>query len=561
MRLGRPIKSYVRITQRFSPPVHFGLDLSAYVGTPVYAVTDGVAFGRVQDGGFGRYVRIETPEAKFYSAHLDTIIIGEGQPVKRGAIIGYSGSTGNSTGPHLHVEVRRNAGSPYTYGAIDPWPLIDWDAASARRRVTGVHLGNGCVLSATDRRVISMLHPGCVVLRPNYPLDKQPVTLADIAWILSVVPDCHVILRPQVTALLSSSDAGCRQYIESVLGILPAWQSVVPGGQLHVQLWNEPNVPFSAGGTGFGNSEADMLRLNAMFAEGYRRIKERYSQVIVGFPPLGPGNRDVWFPGNPAGRYFMHGTSGCRGTETMTASDWDLARSGGPCYEALNLADEIYAHTYVHNRDGVLSCWNHAAYGRRFEALRYWWPTKPMWITEYGYPNKQLLDQAGASQTLLSHANYMLGQIAFVRSAALWTLGNDPAWGGTMFTSDGRPTPLVRDLTLLQGPDVPAPSPEVPLMAEDKIGSWVSDFLQDHVLPLNANAALYKAAKLRNPRLTPASDERRPAELPITLPDTLPADIVCQVFRDPLDDAWQEIAWTRIGEYAPSQIRWIRRKN
>lgn len=561
MRLGRPIKSYVRITQRFSPPEHFGLDLSAYVGTPVYATVDGVAFGRVQDGGFGRYVRIETPEAKFYSAHLDTIVIGEGQPVKRGAIIGYSGSTGNSTGPHLHVEVRRNAGSPFTYGAIDPWPLIDWDGASAKRRIAGVHLGSGCILSATDRRVISMLHPGCVVLRPNYPLDRQPVTLTDVAWILSIVPDCHVILRPQVSALLSSSDAGCRQYIDSVLGILPAWQSIVPSGQLHVQLWNEPNVPFASGGTGFGNTEADMLRLNAMFSEGYRRIKERYSQVLVGCPPLGPGNRDVWFPGDPAGRYYLHGTSGCRGTETMTANDWALAQSGGPCYEALSLADEVYAHAYVHNRDGVLSCWNHAAYGRRFEALRYWWPNKPMWITEYGYPNKQLLEQPGSSQTLLSHANYMVSQIAFVRSAALWTLGNDPAWGGAMFTSDGRPTPLVRELTLLQGPDVPAPTPEVPLMAEDKIGSWVSDFLQDHVLPLNANAALYKAAKLRNPRLTPASDERRPAELPITLPDTLPADIVCQVFRDPLDDAWQEIAWTRIGEYAPSQIRWIRRKN
>ena len=98
-------------------------------------------------------------------------------------------------------------------------------------------------------------------------------------------------------------------------------------------------------------------------------------------------------------------------------------------------------------------------------------------------------------------------------------------------------------------------------MSDDQIGSWVSDFLQDHVLPLNSDAALYKAAKLRNPRLTPASDECRPAELPITLPDSLPANIVCQVFRDPLDDAWQDIAWTRIGEWAPSQIHWIRRRN
>jgi hypothetical protein len=560
MRLGRPIKSYVRITSVFSPPDHFGLDLSAYVGTPVYALADGIAYGRVQEGGFGRYVRIETPEAKFYSAHLDTIVVGEGQPVKRGAIIGYSGNTGNSTGPHLHVEVRRNASSAFANGAIDPWPLIDWDAASATRRIMGVHLASGCVLSATDRRVIAMLHPGCVVVRPNYALDTQPVALTDIAWILSVVPDCHIILRPQVTALLSSSDAGCRQYVEAVVNVLPTWISVVPSGQLHVQLWNEPNVPVPGGGTGFGNTETDMLRFNSMFAEGYRRVKERYAQVLVGFPPLGPGNRDVWFPGDAAGRYYLHGTSGCRGAESMTANDWNLARGGGPCYEALSLADEVYAHVYAHNRDGVLACWSHAAYGRRFEALRYWCPTKPMWITEYGFPSRQVLEQSG-SQALLSHANYMVSQIPFVQSAALWTLGKDPAWGGEMYSSNGRPTTIIRDLTMLQGPDVPAPITEVPEMAEDRIGSWVSDFLQDHVLPLNSNAALYKAAKLKNPRLTPASDEVRPAELPITLPDTLPADIVCQVFRDPLDDTWQDIAWTRIGEWAPSQIRWIRRRN
>jgi hypothetical protein len=560
MRLGRPIKSYVRITSVFSPPDHFGLDLSAYVGTPVYALADGIAYGRVQEGGFGRYVRIETPEAKFYSAHLDTIVVGEGQPVKRGAIIGYSGNTGNSTGPHLHVEVRRNASSAFANGAIDPWPLIDWDAASATRRIMGVHLASGCVLSATDRRVIAMLHPGCVVVRPNYALDTQPVALTDIAWILSVVPDCHIILRPQVTALLSSSDAGCRQYVGAVVNVLPTWISVVPSGQLHVQLWNEPNVPVPGGGTGFGNTETDMLRFNSMFAEGYRRVKERYAQVLVGFPPLGPGNRDVWFPGDAAGRYYLHGTSGCRGVESMTANDWNLARGGGPCYEALSLADEVYAHVYAHNRDGVLACWSHAAYGRRFEALRYWCPTKPMWITEYGFPSRQVLEQSG-SQALLSHANYMVSQIPFVQSAALWTLGKDPAWGGEMYSSNGRPTTIIRDLTLLQGPDVPAPITEVPEMAEDRIGSWVSDFLQDHVLPLNSNAALYKAAKLKNPRLTPASDEVRPAELPITLPDTLPADIVCQVFRDPLDDTWQDIAWTRIGEWAPSQIRWIRRRN
>ncbi len=561
MRLARPIKSYVRITQRFSPPGHKGLDLSAYVGTPVYAMADGIAYGLYQEGGFGRYVRIETPEAKLYTAHLDTIVVGYGQPVKRGAIVGYSGNTGNSTGPHLHVEVRRNAGSAYTYGAVDPWPLIDWDGPRAGRRISGVHLGAGCAFSALDRRVISMLHPGSVVLRPNYALDAQPVTSDDVAWILSVVPDCHVILSPFASASQTSTDAGCRAYVDAVLNALSAWVKVVPGGQLHLELWSEPNVPAYAGGNGFGDTEADMVRMNSQFSEAYQRIKARYPGAIIGFPPLAMGHRDTWFAGNPAGRYYLHGTSGCRGAETMTAADWEQARINGPCYQALSLADEVHADVYVHDRDGIVSCWNHAAYGRRFESLRYWWPDKPMWITRYGFPNKAALNGTGASQALLSHVRYMVDQAPFVGAAALYTLGNSAAWGGEMFVTDGRPSSTIRELTALQGGDVPAPPPEVPLMSEQQVGSWVSDFMQDYVLPLNADAALYKAAKLRNPRLTPASDERRPAELLPVLPDALPGDIVCQVFRDPLDDGWQEIAWTRVGEWAPSQIRWIRRKN
>ena len=165
MRLSRPLSSYVRITQLFSPTVHYGLDLSAYVGTPVYATVDGIAYGRFDATGFGRYVRIETPEVKVYSAHLDTIIVGEGQPVKRGAIIGYSGNTGNSTGPHLHLEVRV---MPITLRTERrPWPLIDWESAP-KSRASPRAPGHACILSALDRRVVPMLHPGCVA-SPDMP--------------------------------------------------------------------------------------------------------------------------------------------------------------------------------------------------------------------------------------------------------------------------------------------------------------------------------------------------------------------------------------------------------
>ena len=87
-------------------------------------------------------------------------------------------------------------------------------------------------------------------------------------------------------------------------------------------------------------------------------------------------------------------------------------------------------------------------------------------------------------------------------------------------------------------------------------GEVIADEIQRFVVPLNKEAALYKAAKLRNPMLLPASDEVPGAKLDPTLDN-----VVAQVFRDPTDDDWQEIAWTIIGEWAPEQIRWIRKAN
>lgn len=561
MRLGRPIKSYLRVTQRFNPNTHFGVDLSAFVGTPVYAPVDGVAFALNQPQGFGRYVRIEVPASNFwpgarvYAAHLDTFAINSGQQVRRGQIIGFSGNTGNSTGPHLHVEIRPNTGSPFRHGAIDPWPLIDWDPAPAERRIVGVHLGNSVPVSEADRRVIHHLRPGSVVFLPNYAIDSQPVGPADIAWIRSVAPDCHVFMRPYCPPELASTAAGCVQYIDAVIGILPEWERLIPAGRLHLVLWNEPNLPRGVGWEGFGELESDMARFNTVFSQAYRRIKERHPTVRIGWTPLTIGHRDVWFAGDPVGDYYLHGRTGCRPTETMTAVQWDQARREGPCFESISLADEIYTHNHFHDRGGATNLWRNTAFGRRFERVRYWWPAKQIWMTQYGYPNRHFIDQAGAPEGLVNHATYLSLHAPYVGGAALWILGENPLWGGPMYHRDGQPIPAVYQLARLNGVEAPLP------MNEQEIGAWVSDLLQRSILPLNREAALYRAAKLRNPALTVASDECRPHELGIQLPPGLPGDIVCQAFRNPLDDGWQEIAWTRIGQWAPEQIRWLRRQN
>ncbi|MBF8293579.1 MAG: Peptidase protein [Bacteroidetes bacterium] len=87
---------------------HEGLDISNDVGTPVYATGDGVieAAGRTQ-AGLGTMIAID--HGYGYTTvygHLDRVLVGTGERVKRGAMIARSGRTGIVTGPHLHYEVR-----------------------------------------------------------------------------------------------------------------------------------------------------------------------------------------------------------------------------------------------------------------------------------------------------------------------------------------------------------------------------------------------------------------------------------------------------------------------
>lgn len=89
--------------------MHRGMDFRAGHGTPIYAVTDGRVTMAGRNGGHGNYVRLAHSGglATGYS-HMSRISVRNGQQVKRGQIIGYVGSTGLSTGPHLHYEMYRN---------------------------------------------------------------------------------------------------------------------------------------------------------------------------------------------------------------------------------------------------------------------------------------------------------------------------------------------------------------------------------------------------------------------------------------------------------------------
>ncbi len=97
---------------------HKGIDIKAPYGTPVRATAEGKVVFAGWKPGYGRVVIIEHAYGfKTVYAHLSKIKVKKGQWVKSGRIIGKVGSTGRSTGPHLHYEVWKNsrAVNPYSY--------------------------------------------------------------------------------------------------------------------------------------------------------------------------------------------------------------------------------------------------------------------------------------------------------------------------------------------------------------------------------------------------------------------------------------------------------------
>ncbi len=86
--------------------MHTGIDFAAPIGTPIQAAGDGIVEDAKWWGGYGRWVRIgHNKDWETGYGHMSAIAVRPGQHVTQGQIIGYVGTTGRSTGPHLHFEV------------------------------------------------------------------------------------------------------------------------------------------------------------------------------------------------------------------------------------------------------------------------------------------------------------------------------------------------------------------------------------------------------------------------------------------------------------------------
>ena len=114
---------------------HHGVDLAAPTGTPVYATADGAVSRADRSRTYGLVIYLDHgADLQTRYAHLSRMVVADGEEVRKGDLIGYVGSTGRSTGPHLHYEVRVDG------VAVNPIPYMKEEtqvAETAPERVLG----------------------------------------------------------------------------------------------------------------------------------------------------------------------------------------------------------------------------------------------------------------------------------------------------------------------------------------------------------------------------------------------------------------------------------------
>ena len=101
------------------PKDHTGTDIAAVIGTKIKSATDGQVVLASEEGDYGKHIKVQIGEVSIIYAHCNSLYVKEGDMVTQGQEIAEIGSTGNSTGPHLHFEIR------ISERTVDPQKILE----------------------------------------------------------------------------------------------------------------------------------------------------------------------------------------------------------------------------------------------------------------------------------------------------------------------------------------------------------------------------------------------------------------------------------------------------
>ena len=122
----KPVQGYISSkyglrnpTTTTVPKNHTGTDIAANLGTKIISSTDGEVVIASSDGDYGNHLKIQIGEVSVVYAHCNKLYVSKGDQIKQGQEIAEVGTTGNSTGPHLHFEIRLNEKT------VDPEKILE----------------------------------------------------------------------------------------------------------------------------------------------------------------------------------------------------------------------------------------------------------------------------------------------------------------------------------------------------------------------------------------------------------------------------------------------------
>ncbi len=169
-----------RFAQDYGGYLHRGVDVGVPVSTPVYAPAEGFVVRSGSYGSFGNAVVLDHADHGLFSiyAHLDNATVNPGEWMLPGELIGWSGNTGLSTGPHLHWQICVSPDFPTDISfSRDPlgYPLEEEDMSLTEERVKELATGEAVkvVDNATGVVLLSLLEQGLGIVPSTFDPENQ----------------------------------------------------------------------------------------------------------------------------------------------------------------------------------------------------------------------------------------------------------------------------------------------------------------------------------------------------------------------------------------------------
>ncbi|MEK6573623.1 MAG: M23 family metallopeptidase [Chloroflexota bacterium] len=361
-KITQPFGVNADIYRRFGLPGHEGLDIRAPMGANVYAAADGTVFqtndGVLAGGGahaYGIHVRIQHRDGyQTIYAHLTKYVVTAGQQVKAGDRIGLADSTGNSTGSHLHLTLKKQGATAagttnYPNDIIDPTPYLQ-DAPAPppdtfgwqyRRCLVGVNGRADGPLSDADYPALQAARVEAIKLMSS----GRP---ENVDRLKQINPEMFVMVRlfADFRNRRVRSDEFAA-WVENDMG------QFYNKGVRYFEVHNEPNLQIE----GWKFSWQDGREFGRWLMDVVNRLKPKYPEAKFGYPGLSPGAS----------------ISGQR------VDSWAFL---GQSDEAARAADFMCCHCYWVNDADQLA----ATGGLVYEEYRRRYPNKLLFITEFSNP-------------------------------------------------------------------------------------------------------------------------------------------------------------------------------